>query len=174
MELSEFHTQLERAVREAVGRVEVCEAIEGLYGEIEGELGRIRPRCSMSGRCCHFEEYGHRLYVTTAELAAVVRRAKALGAIHGLAMRPDGGSCRFQEGKMCMAHGIRPMGCRLFFCDESAEEQLQALYERFHGRVKELHERFGVPYYYVEWRSALASVERMITEPTRPGDSPRS
>jgi len=31
-----------------------------------------RPICVTSGRCCRFEEFGHRLYVTTMELAKFV------------------------------------------------------------------------------------------------------
>lgn len=150
--------ELTAAVMNAAGREEVGEAIDAVYAEIETRLGEIRPRCAMSGRCCHFEEYGHRLYVTTAELAWFAKRLRLAGGLDECLRQPDGGGCRFQAGKMCQAHAFRPMGCRLFFCDTAKEAELQALYEQMHRRIKDIHERLGVPYCYVEWRRGLAAI----------------
>ncbi len=62
--------------------------------------------------------------------------------------------CPFQVGRMCGVHGIRPMGCRVFFCDPSAGEWQRGVYERMHGKLKQLHEELSIPYAYVEWRAA--------------------
>jgi Fe-S-cluster containining protein len=135
----------------AAARPEVRAAVGRVYGDLQREIDARRPVCVVSGRCCRFEEYGHRLYVTTMELAAFV---------HGLgdAVAPggwDGTGCPFQVRKLCGVHAIRPFGCRMFFCDATATQWQNEQYERFHAELKRLHEELGVPYAYVEWRVAL-------------------
>jgi len=61
--------QLRDAVRAASARPDVRDAVEQVYRELADEVARRRPLCVVSGRCCRFEEYGHRLFVTTGELA---------------------------------------------------------------------------------------------------------
>ena len=70
----------------------------------------------------------------------------------------DGTGCPFQVAKLCGVHEIRPFGCRIYFCDATSTVWQQEAYEAFHGQLKRLHESLGVPYFYVEWRSALAVV----------------
>src|SRR5688572_232070 len=60
---------LRQAVEEAARSADVRGAVEAIYAELEVDIDRRRPRCDASGRCCRFEEFGHRLYVTTVELA---------------------------------------------------------------------------------------------------------
>jgi Fe-S-cluster containining protein len=112
----------------------------------------------MSGRCCRFEEYGHRLFVTTAELAAFTRGLGERGPAAPNSGRWDGTGCPFQSNKMCGVHAIRPFGCRMFFCDATSTEWQNETYEVFHARLKRLHEDLGVPYFYVEWRQALRAL----------------
>src|SRR4051794_28734198 len=57
-------------IHQASARPEVRRAVGELYASVQREIDARRPRCEISGRCCRFEEYGHRLYVTTIELAA--------------------------------------------------------------------------------------------------------
>jgi Fe-S-cluster containining protein len=139
-------------VLDAAGRPDVREAVGRVYADLQREIDERRPVCVVSGRCCRFEEFGHRLYVTTLELAVFS---------HGLATTParrepwDGTGCPFQERKLCGVHAIRPFGCRMFFCDATSTDWQNQAYERFHARLKALHEELGVPYRYVEWRAAL-------------------
>ena len=169
---------LRAAVAEAAGRAEVREAVGGVYQAVQGEVDARRPRCDASGRCCNFEEYGHRLYVTTAELATFMHelggvtahRAEGLALSspspsatgrHSLPVASDvgrGPGCPFQAERLCTVHPIRPFGCRVFFCDPDAGDWQRDAYERHHARLKQLHDRLAVPYYYVEWRWALAAL----------------
>jgi Fe-S-cluster containining protein len=107
-----------------------------------------------SGRCCRFEEYGHRLYVTTLELAAFVAELPDAAGTKDW----DGTGCPFQVNKLCSVHAIRPFGCRVFFCDATATQWQNERYERFHADLKRLHEELDVPYLYVEWRAALVAL----------------
>ncbi|HEY2585612.1 MAG TPA: hypothetical protein VGI81_07605 [Tepidisphaeraceae bacterium] len=144
------HT-LKSSVLEASGRPDALAEVDELYRSVQAEIDRRRPLCVISGRCCRFEEFGHRLYVTTLELARFV---------HDLRDAPspeawDGTGCPFQRAKLCTVHDMRPFGCRMFFCDATSTEWQNAAYERFHAELKRMHERLGVPYMYVEWRQAL-------------------
>jgi Fe-S-cluster containining protein len=153
--------QLQAAVRAAAGRPDVRDAVERIYADLASEVAKRRPVCIVSGRCCRFEDFGHRLFVTTAELAAFV---------HGLESNPrspaidasvrdwDGAGCPFQVAKLCGVHGLRPFGCRVFFCDETATQWQNDAYEAFHARLKRLHDDLGLEYFYVEWRQALRAV----------------
>ena len=82
----------------------------------------------------------------------------------------DGTGCPFQQNKLCSVHGIRPFGCRIFFCDPTATDWQNAQYERFHADLKRLHEQLGVPYQYVEWRQALSALG--LTPPPSSGPVP--
>ena len=48
-----------------------------LYTELDREVAGIGPVCELSGPCCRFEEYGHTLFVSTAEVEYLVGTAPA-------------------------------------------------------------------------------------------------
>lgn len=133
-----------------------------------------RPICLASGACCHFERYGHRMYVSGLEAAFVVGRievARAARAANPLRiLEVDAararGDCPYlvagTTAARCGEHEERPLGCRIYFCDRGADgrgsEWQSALYEEIHRDVMALHERIGAPYRYLEWRAALAAI----------------
>ena len=137
-------------VQRAARRPEVIAAVGRVYAQLQTEIDLRRPMCVASGRCCRFEEFGHRLFVTTMELAAFVSQ---------LPVDPppawDGAGCPFQVNKLCTVHTIRPFGCRMFFCDATSRLWQNEQYEVFHAHLKRLHGEMVVPYRYVEWREAL-------------------
>src|SRR4051812_20464697 len=99
------------AVQAASSRADVQVAVDAIYEALQDAIDLRRPICSASGRCCRFDEFGHRLFVTTMEMARFVSQvAETIGT--------DGGGCRFQVKGLCSVHTIRPFGCRVFFCDE--------------------------------------------------------
>lgn len=144
--------ELRQAVLDASRRADVLAAVGQVYTDLQAAIAARRPACQRSGRCCRFDEYGHRLYVTTMELAAFVAQ------LHGPGQDRDGRGCPFQVGPLCGAHAIRPLGCRAFYCDASAVPWQADVYEQFHARLKKLHQAMGVAYFYVEWRRALGAV----------------
>ena len=145
-----------QAVSEVSQRPEVLAAVAAVYADISRAIAERKPVCELSGRCCKFEEYGHRLYVSTLELAAFYAGCCETGSGRiATGVNWNGIGCPFQKGKLCTVHTIRPFGCRMYFCDPTAQEWQQGMYEQFHTRLKGLHEDLGVPYFYVEWRGAL-------------------
>ena len=132
-----------------------------VYADVQAAIDERKPPCAISGRCCRFEEYGHRLYVTTIELAHFVS---------GLTQSPDpawdGTGCPFQRAKVCTVHPARPFGCRIFFCDPASTDWQNAAYERFHAEIRRLHDVLEVPYFYLEWRRALAELGLVLPKET--------
>lgn len=144
------------AVVAAAGRPEMVAAVRAVYAEFEAERAGRSPRCDQSGKCCRFEAYGHRLFVTTVEAAAfkAILDAEPVPSVADW----DGTGCVYQVDGLCSAHAARPFGCRVYFCDPTSTQWQHDQYERFHAAIRELHERFGVPYWYAEWRDALSAV----------------
>ena len=130
----------------AAGREEIAT----IYADFERERDVVRPRCDASGTCCRFEAYGHRLFITTIEMAAFVRAVRVEADPTW-----DGTGCPYQRAGRCDAHAVRPFGCRVYFCDPATTDWQQSQYEAMHERLRSLHDRLGVAYYYVEWRAAL-------------------
>jgi len=152
---------LRRAVADAAGREDVLAALAGVYGDVQAAVDLRRPICGASGRCCRFEEFGHRLLVSAIELAGFVADLRRLPSWPRLDEAMDGWSglgCPFQVGRLCGVHGIRPLGCRIFFCDRSAAEWQREQHALFHARLKRLHDELEVPYFYIEWRQGLRAV----------------
>lgn len=171
------------AVLSAKDRADVREAVRDVYLDVTDAVLRRKPRCSTSGDCCHFDRFGHRLFVTTIEVAVfldqlplVTVSLPAAGRLKlypqqlGRADPPDGEGCPFQVSGLCSVHAIRPFGCRIFFCDPTAADWQRKQYEYFHARLRRIHDELGIAYAYVEWREALAAVG--LTNPKAPAPAP--
>ena len=151
-----MHDALQQAVTTAAQRPDVREAVLRIYNELQREIDARQPLCSASGRCCNFDRYGHRLYVTTIELATFLHQLTE--AEMTIPEATDPATCPLQLNKLCSVHPIRPFGCRIFFCDPTATQWQNDQYEQFHARLRRLHDDLNVPYFYVEWRQALRSL----------------
>lgn len=131
-------------------------ALRRLLNDIGEAIDARQPRCTGSGRCCRFEAFDHRLFVTGLEAAwTLLRVGRRLGASE-IDHAHRVGACPFLVGDGCSIHGVKPAGCRLFYCDESAAEWMRDLAADVHQRVRSLHAAHDVPYRYEEWRSLLA------------------
>ncbi|MHC4955461.1 MAG: YkgJ family cysteine cluster protein [Planctomycetota bacterium] len=103
---------------------------------------RASLTCRLSGLCCRFREAGHRLYLTAPEYEEMVH--------HGgtPAQRPDrpDGACPWLEDGLCVNREGRALACRTYFCSD--EEESGQVTERGHRRIRDIHERYGLPYEY--------------------------
>ncbi|HEX8523789.1 MAG TPA: hypothetical protein VF669_16150 [Tepidisphaeraceae bacterium] len=141
-------------------RADVRHAVGELYKDFQREVAQRKPACSASGNCCRFRAYGHRLYVTTIELAVFAASLDARAEWWSFDPKaPEQGICPLQFGNLCSVHTIRPFGCQVFFCDATAADWQREQYEAFHARLKALHDRLDIPYRYMEWLSALKALE---------------
>jgi len=147
-----------RAVLEPV----IDQAIMRTYDKLDTAVAERHPTCWISGRCCDFDSFGHRLYVTGLEIAWVLKRVDALAlgspATPGSANAP----CIYQQEKRCTIHEVRPLGCRLFFCQEGTQDWQQEVYEQFMQELRRLHEEHDLPYRYMEWRVGLSEARAAV------------
>lgn len=138
----------------------ISSLLESIYSDLSSEITTRGPSCWASGRCCNFEQAGHRLYVTGLEAAYTVSR---LDSSHPplndttLSDAQSRGGCPFQSRNLCGIHTIKPLACRIYFCDRSAQSWQSELAEHLHNRVKQVHSTHNIPYHYAEWRSLLAA-----------------
>lgn len=120
------------------------EALREVYASADRAVARARLVCLGGGVCCRFDLFGHRLYVSTLELAELTSRRPP-------APRPAGPDrCLYQVGPDCTARARRPLGCRIFFCREEKKAVLARLHERLHRRLRGIHSRHCIPYAYAE------------------------
>lgn len=140
---------------DAAASIDAQATIARLQDEIATEVRRQRPLCVSSGKCCGFEAHGHRLYLTGLETAWTWARLERRPSVREVEAAMAGGSCPFLA-RGCSIHGVRPPGCRIYFCDRDPAGWQSALAERCHHEIRSLHERLDVPYRYAEWRSLLA------------------
>jgi Fe-S-cluster containining protein len=141
----------------AVNDAGVVADLLAVFASVTDEVTKRGPVCWASGRCCNFKQTGHLLYVTGLEAAFTLVRCGGPGK-ERLAAAVASGGCPFQVMNLCGVHGEKPLGCRLFFCDRTAQEWQNEVYERLLGDLRSLHARHGVEYRYGEWRGMLGSV----------------
>lgn len=139
-----------------LGREDFLASMAAFYARVDEAVAGYRPICHNRGDCCQFKRFGHRLYVTTVELAYFVE-----GTGHSWRSPRGNDGCPFQVEGLCRARRHRPMGCRVFFCDPEAESWQGPTYEAFLAELKVIGSELGIEYRYVEWLSALKSVDNL-------------
>lgn len=139
------------AINRAAGRAEVVEAMCEFYREVDARVLARQAVCCNRGLCCRFGEYGHRLFVTTLEVAHYLAQGPA-------AMPAQESVCPHAVQGRCVARERRPMGCRIFYCDPAAQDWQGPLTEELLGKLRRLHEQLDVPYYYMEWLGVLRAL----------------
>ncbi len=119
--------------------------LERIYADLDAELPRHKFVCQASGDCCDFDAFGHRLYATTLEAEWFFRNSPRQRANANPKHCPAWGTDR-----LCKARTGRMLGCRTFFCSPSKSADPNEVYERFYRRVKDVHDRHGVPFRYAD------------------------
>lgn len=148
----------------------LIDAIGELYADLERELNVLNPACEASGRCCDFPNFDHTLFCTTVE-------AERLFHLHPFeqAQGQRGGElCPYWVERRCTAREGRPLGCRVFYCDEAYQEaHSQRIYESYHQRLSKLIADAGLEYAYVPMVSAINRkvAEDRWFDPAKPYDS---
>jgi len=120
-----------------------------VYRRVDAAAAARGAVCLGGGACCKFDLAGHRLYLSTGELALLTLEAPPRPA------RSRRRRCPYQVGPRCVARDRRPLGCRIFFCSPGLGEWCRCAYERFHRRIRELHAQQDLPYLYVELTDAI-------------------
>ena len=118
--------------------------LQEIYAALAADLERLAPVCELSGRCCRFKEYDHRLYLTRSEAEILLEDGVPAGSTI------DEASCPFQQGLLCTARDKRPFGCRVFYCDPAYAGQAEVLSEKYLAELRQLHTETNTPWEYGE------------------------
>ncbi len=149
--LAEFIPSWLAAARDPV----IAGELDAVYALVADQIQARGPACWASGRCCRFREAGHRLYVTGLEAAYTVARLAEPISEAALLAGEEVGACPLLDGHLCGAHAIKPLGCRVYFCDRTAQAWQQDLSERALEMIRAIHDRHRVEYRYGEWSAML-------------------
>lgn len=128
---------------------QVLTSVKKIYNWIDSENQKAANHCNICGRCCDFENYDHRLFVTTPELmylAANLSRQNIKPMKYSV--------CPYNAAGKCTIYNYRFAGCRIFFCQGNSELQHQ-LSEAVLRKIKALCKQFNIPYRYTDLRAAL-------------------
>ena len=132
----------------------VVAAIEELYSWIDSRITSPNP-CTVCGKCCDFESFGHKLFVTTPEM---VYFAEKISPLKDMATE----ICPYNTDGKCTVYEYRFVSCRIFNCKSDHEAQ-NTLTEDALKELKDLCSSFHIPYRYIELKTALNN-RREITD----------
>lgn len=118
---------------------DATKSLAELYAGVDGEIGSLGLACSSCGRCCDFRSAEHVLYATPLEREYFFSAPPPCKA-------SEKGMCPYWEAPFCRNRVGRALGCRTYFCADTAAGQ--RVYEKYHGKLRELHARLGLPYEY--------------------------
>lgn len=157
------HTQIVQSWLTACApHTPVSRALEAIYQHVHTETIARQPLCQASGRCCNFEKHGHRLYVTGIEAAYMFARLegdnRARATLEQVNAARTRGDCPYLINNLCTAHTIKPLGCRVYYCDPTAQRWQEELSEYALAQIRAIHDEHGLEYRYGEWRSMLEQV----------------
>jgi Fe-S-cluster containining protein len=131
----------------------LIDRVREIYGQIDEAVGtspELAGRCLACGKCCSFESYGHRLYVTPPELLYL---AHHIGSQN---LKPvTDGLCPYNVQGKCTIYDYRFASCRIFCCNSDREFQNQ-LTESILAQLKKMCRDLVIPYKYMELTTALS------------------
>ena len=131
----------------------IVDAVAEIYTWIDSQVADFVP-CKACGKCCDFEAYDHRLFITTPELLFFAHR-----------MSPEPikpmttGQCPYNIDKKCTVHPHRFAACRIFSCTGDVDAQ-NRLSEAAVAKLKSICEQSNIPYQYVDLKAALSRICR--------------
>ncbi|MBU1259883.1 MAG: hypothetical protein KKE31_03280 [Planctomycetes bacterium] len=163
--------------------VSICNQVAQIYAWLDENIKNLDLNCSACGKCCNFDSFGHKLFITTPELLYFYENVKPL-------RKMTGQSCPYLEdgtpphqftlrqtnlkeslklnrsaskifsqsanwcGGKCTARNFRFAACRIFFCKADIEK-INKLSEQTIEKFKALCDEFDLPYRYVDLATAL-------------------
>ncbi len=131
---------------------QLLKRVAKIYNWLDSEIrksGSLAGQCDTCGKCCDFESFDHRLFVTTPEL---IYLAVTLG--DGSIKPMPASRCPYNIGGKCQVYEHRFAGCRIFCCKADAHFQSR-LSESAVAKFKSTCMEFQIPYRYSDLATAL-------------------
>lgn len=140
-------------IRRCSNQSEFLESVHSVFDDVDAAVARKSPLCVNRGLCCRFSQYGHRLYVTSTELAYFLS-----GFSEDLRAPVSDGYCPYQVQGRCTARQHRPLGCRVYFCDPASQNWQPDLTETALKKLQTIGKAHNLPYVYLEWTEGLRAM----------------
>lgn len=105
--------------------------------------------CDACGKCCDFDGFDHRLFVTPPELMYL-----AVNLVSENVKPMPGSRCPYNIGDKCTVYEYRFAGCRIFCCKADTNFQSR-LSEWALKEFKSVCAEFRIPYRYEDLPTAL-------------------
>lgn len=137
----------------------LCDEVKKIYDWLDSNIKPLNNKCETCGKCCNFDSFGHKLFVTTPELLYFSRNVRNL-------RKMSTQTCPYLENDKCSARNSRFAGCRIFFC-KADDEQLNKLAEKTIEKFKSLCNNFNFPYRYIDLATAMNNPELLQLLPVR-------
>ena len=126
----------------------IVNSVARIYSRLDSEIP-AEQTCEACGRCCDFESFGHKLFVTTPEMIYFTNKIKPEK------LKPlTAYSCPYNSGGKCTVYEDRFASCRIFNCKTDSEAQ-NTLTEETLKELKNLCDTFNIPYRYVDLKTSL-------------------
>lgn len=139
-----------KAIRQAN---QIIQEVSRIYQWLESELAVLDQSCDACGKCCDFESFGHKLYMTTPEL---IYFHHFMGPGTKLVTT---GVCPYRVDGKCTVYPYRFAGCRIFTCKGDAEKE-NAICEEILRKFKALCDRLKIPYHYMYLNAGLEMIAK--------------
>ncbi len=130
-----------------MNRAAIAASVQEVYNWIDAEVANNTATCDACGKCCSFQAYDHRLYVTSPEMihfTANVTSPKPMTK----------GYCPYLNEGECTVHPFRFAGCRIFLCTGDSDLQSR-LSEQALQKFKIICQELDIEYYYTDLKTAL-------------------
>lgn len=134
---------------------QLLEKVAEIYGWLDMQIcenADLAGRCDVCGKCCDFDGFDHRLFITPPELMY-------LAANHGtenIKLMPTN-RCPYNIDGKCTIYEHRFASCRIFYCNADVDFQGE-LSESALEKFKSLCTEFQIPYRYIDLATALNSL----------------
>lgn len=131
----------------------VAEVYDWLDSQVESHRD-LAGYCKACGKCCDFESFDHKLFITPPEL---IYLSADLCSENVKPMKTS--LCPYNVNGRCTIYKYRFVGCRIFCCKGNTDFQ-NGLSELAIKKFKSLCNEHQIPYRYSELATALNSFGR--------------
>jgi len=127
---------------------QIVDAVAEIYEWIDSQVAGFAP-CGACGKCCDFDAWDHRLFITAPELLYFTYRMSP----EPIKPMPTD-QCPYNIDGKCSVHRHRFAACRIFACTGDVGTQ-NRLSEAAVAKLKSICEQSNIPYQYVDIETAL-------------------
>ena len=131
-------------------KTKIADAVEEVYAWIDSQDTPKQDPCKACGRCCDFDSFDHKLFITSPELIYFAVRIKPEN------IRPmPTEKCPYNSAGKCKVYQNRFAACRIFSCTSDTEPQ-NKISETAIKKFKNICQKFDLQYHYTDLKTALA------------------